>query len=51
MVSMIRRAIALSVALLVTALTLGRVDLNWTGRPGTADGAADPGRAAVTRNR
>jgi len=50
MVSRIRRAIAVSLALLVTVLTLGRVDLNWTGR-GSADGAEDPGRAAVARNR
>jgi hypothetical protein len=36
--------------MVVTLLTLGRVPVNWTGRPAAADGAEDPGRPAITRS-
>ena len=49
-VSNLRRAIALGIALLVTVFTLGSVRVNWTGSPGSAHGAEDPGRADVSRS-
>jgi len=49
-VSNLRKAIAVGIALLVTVFTLGSVRVNWTGIPGSADGAEDPGRAAVSRS-
>jgi hypothetical protein len=49
MVSRIRRAIAISLALGVTVLSLGLVRVRWSGAPTAADGAEDPGRAGVTR--
>jgi hypothetical protein len=51
MISRLRRAIALSVALLVTFFTLGRVRVNRTGRSAADGGAEDPGRASVARLR
>ena len=50
MVSDLRKAIVVGLALLVTAFTLGSVRVSWTGRPGSADGPEDPGRAAVSRS-
>jgi len=49
-VSDLRKAIVVGLALLVTAFTLGSVRVNWTGRPGSADGPEDPGRASVSRS-
>jgi hypothetical protein len=49
MVSRIRRAVAVSLALGVTLLTLGLVRVSWTGAPAAASGAEDPGRAGITR--
>jgi hypothetical protein len=49
MVSRIRRAIAVSLALGVTLLTLGLVRVSWTGAPASTGGPQDPGRAGVTR--
>jgi hypothetical protein len=49
MVSRIRRAVAVSLALGVTVLSLGLVRVNWSGAPASSDGAEDPGRAGVTR--
>jgi hypothetical protein len=49
-VSNLRKAIAVCIALLVTAFTLGCVRVSWTGSPGSADGEEDPGRAAVSRS-
>jgi hypothetical protein len=51
MISRLRRAIALSVALLVTFFTLGRVRVNRSGRSAAAGGGEDPGRASVARLR
>jgi hypothetical protein len=50
MVSRVRKAIAVVVALVVTVLTLGRIHVNWTGGPAAADAARDPNQAAVTRS-
>jgi len=49
-VSNLRKAIAVGIALLVTVFTLGCVRVNWTGSPGSADEAEDPGRADVSRS-
>ena len=49
MVSRIRSAIAVSLALAVTVLSLGLVRVSWSGAPAAAHGAEDPGRAGVTR--
>jgi hypothetical protein len=46
----LRKLLAVAVALVVTAFTLGRLKVNWTGRSRAADGAEEPGRAAVTRS-
>jgi hypothetical protein len=48
-VSRIRRAIAVVVALVVSVLTLGSVRVDWSGASRAAHGAEDPGRAAITR--
>ena len=50
MISRLRSLVAIAVALSVTFFTLGRVRVNWTGRPGAQDGAEDPGRAFASRN-
>jgi hypothetical protein len=49
-VSDLRNTIAVGIALLVTAFTLGFVRVNWTGEPGADSGGEDPGRAAVSRS-
>jgi hypothetical protein len=49
-VSDLRKTIAVGIALLVTAFTLGCVRVNWTGEPGADSGEEDPGRAAVSRS-
>jgi predicted small secreted protein len=49
-VSDLRKAIAVCIALLVTAFTLGCVRVNWTGGRGADAGEEDPGRAAVSRS-
>jgi hypothetical protein len=49
-ISRIRRAIAVAVALLVATFTLGRVRVSWTGDPSATSGSGDPGRPAVTRS-
>ncbi len=49
MVSRIRRAVAVFLALGVTLLTLGPVRVSWNGAPAATDGAEDPGRAGITR--
>lgn len=48
-ISRIKKAIAAALATLVTALTLGRVRVNWTGGPGAAHEGGDPRRPAATR--
>ncbi len=50
MLSRLRTFIAIGGALMVTILSLGRVRVNWSGRPAALDGAEDPARAAVTRS-
>lgn len=49
MITRIRRAIAVALALLVTAATLGRVRVEWSGHGTAPHGDHDPGRAAATR--
>lgn len=49
-ISRLRTSIAVGVALVVTVLTLGRLDVNWSGRPAAQEGAEDPARAAATRS-
>jgi hypothetical protein len=44
----LRKLVAVAVALVVTAFTIGRLKVNWTGRSLAGGGAEDPGRAAVT---
>jgi hypothetical protein len=48
-ITRLRRAIAVVVALCVYLLTLGRVSVNRTGRAAASSGAEDPGRPAVSR--
>jgi hypothetical protein len=48
-ISRVRKAIAVAVAIFVTVLTLGRVRANWTGGSSGAAGAEDPGRPSVAR--
>ena len=49
MISRIRTWVALPIALLVTLVTMGTVQVNRTGAPLAQDGAEDPGRAAASR--
>ena len=49
MITRIRMAVAVALAILVTAATLGRVRVGWSGRPTAEHGGHDPGRAAATR--
>ncbi len=46
MIGRLRRAIAVTLAVAVTVLTLGRVRVDATGGTGAPDTALDPGRAA-----
>jgi hypothetical protein len=48
-ITRIRNAVAVALAILVTAATLGRVRVEWSGRPSAAHAEDDPGRAAATR--
>jgi hypothetical protein len=50
LVSDLRKAAAVGIALLVTVFTLGLVRVNWTGSPGATDGEEDPGRAVISRS-
>lgn len=50
MISRLRASIAFGVALVVTVLSLGRVDVNGSGLPAAQDGADDPARAVATRS-
>lgn len=47
MISRLRHAIAVSLAVAVTVLTLGRVPVDARGGSGTPDEALDPGHAAA----
>lgn len=47
MISRIRAAIARVVGLVVFTLTLGRVEIDWTGSRASTGGAAPPGISAA----
>lgn len=49
MISRLRTWVALPLALLVTLVTMGTVQVDRTGGPLAQDGAEDPGRAVASR--